>query len=508
MDEAQIGEDPSHLLARERELALAADALDAAVRGRGSLVLIAGAAGTGKSTLLAAAARLARRRSVTVRRGRGSEFEEELSFGVIRQLFEPVVLSLAEPERERLLSGAAAAAARLFAPVPLDQGAGVDGGFATLHGLYWLAANVAAEQPLMVVVDDIHWADAPSLRALNYLAGRVEDLPIALFLAYRSNEPSRVATLLAGLESVPAARRVGLGALDLAAVSEVVRAVIPAADDELCAAFHDATAGNPFYVHELLRSLPLANGAPPLPAAVRDAALASVGDRVMRRVAMLGARAPRLAAAMAVLGPTGSIRDAAALAGQDEHDAARAALAMRGVEILAAEDPFEWIHPLVRRSLYDSLTVTERDALHARAAEILRRAGAPAGEIASHLATLRPAGSAEVVSGLLAGVDEALGRDAPEVAVALLRRALEENATEPPRASLLLRLGQIEVTRRNPAAAEPLREARALLRDPGQRTQAAMALAETLTFDGRWDESASTIAAALAELGGADAELT
>ena len=181
---------------------------------------------------------------------------------------------------------------------------------------------------------------------------------------------------------------------------------------------------------------------------------------------------------------------------------------MRRAEILTTEAPFEWSHPLVRRSLYDNLTVTERDALHERAADVLRRAAAPPGAIATHLAALRPAGHAEVVAGLLDAVDEALARDASDVAVALLRRALEENAAEPSRASLLLRLGQVGITRRDPGAAVPLREVRALSSDRRERTLAAMALAETLTFDGQWDESAATVDEAIAELGGEDPELT
>ncbi len=506
--EAHIAEDMPLLLERERELAALVDALDAAKRGEGSLVVIAGAAGTGKSALLATAAQLAQRRGLAIRRGRGSEFEEELSFGVIRQLFESRVRSIESRAHEGLLAGAAATTARLFASVPLEQSSGPDGGFATLHGLYWLAANDAAERPLLLAVDDIHWADAPSLRALNYLAGRITDLPIALVVALRSREPTGVANLVAGLQSLPGARHIEPGALDLAAVAEIVRARISEASAELCAAFHEASAGNPFYLHELLRSVRSEDGVGFPAADVRKIALTSVSDRVLRRVEALGPHAPRLAAAMSVLGPSGSLRDAASVAGQDESDAAQAAHGMRRVELLAAEDPFEWIHPLVHRSLYDNLTVAERDAMHTRAAEVLSQAGAPAGVVGTHLLALRPAGSDQVVAGLLAAADDALARDASEIAVALLRRALEENAEDPPRASLLLKLGQVEVTRRDPVAAEPLREARELSRDPRERTLAALALAEILTFDGHWDESAAMIAQAIEELAGSEPDLT
>src|SRR4051812_16743048 len=111
----------SLLVDRDGELDLLAAALDTASSGTGSLVVIAGAAGTGKSALSAVAAERARARGVAVRSGRGSELEQELSFGVIRQLFEVPVRSAPTVDRERLLSGAAAAAAGLFEDAPIEH---------------------------------------------------------------------------------------------------------------------------------------------------------------------------------------------------------------------------------------------------------------------------------------------------------------------------------------------------------------------------------------------------
>lgn len=128
-------DDSPPLLQRERELHSLTAALDAARQGEGSLVVIAGAAGTGKTALLAAAVLRARERGSVIRRSRGSELEQELSFGGIRQLFEPLLRAASVDARERLLAGAAGPAARLFTDTPLDHGARGDGGFATLHGL-------------------------------------------------------------------------------------------------------------------------------------------------------------------------------------------------------------------------------------------------------------------------------------------------------------------------------------------------------------------------------------
>ena len=119
---------------RDRELARLAASLEAAARGEGSVTVISGAAGVGKSTLLAAAAERGRDLGPLVRGGCGSELEHELSFGVVRQLFEQPLHSASPEEGRRLLSGAAAATERLFADAPLDHAATDDGGFATLHG--------------------------------------------------------------------------------------------------------------------------------------------------------------------------------------------------------------------------------------------------------------------------------------------------------------------------------------------------------------------------------------
>jgi DNA-binding CsgD family transcriptional regulator len=107
----------------------------------------------------------------------------------------------------------------------------------------------------------------------------------------------------------------------------------------------------------------------------------------------------------------------------------------------------------------------------------------------------------------LAAADEALARDAPEVAVALLRRSLDEQASDPPRATLLLKLGQVELTRRNPAAAEILHEAREASDDIRERALAAIGLAESLVFGGDWDAAAKITEEALDDLHGLSPEL-
>ncbi|HEY7633763.1 MAG TPA: AAA family ATPase, partial [Thermoleophilaceae bacterium] len=180
-DGVTIGQTP--LVERERELETFDDLLSRGQSGPG-LVLIEGPAGIGKTRLMDELIRRAGQTGMRVLAGRGGHLERDFPFGVVRQLFEPALVDAGE--RERLLAGAAAPAAPIFeAFVPAGPAAG-DGSFAALHGLYWLAANIAEEGPLLLVVDDVHWCDPPSLRYLAYVARRLGGSGIVLALSLRT----------------------------------------------------------------------------------------------------------------------------------------------------------------------------------------------------------------------------------------------------------------------------------------------------------------------------------
>src|SRR3954451_17726552 len=153
--------------------------LDRALTADGGLLVLAGEPGIGKTRLLAALRRRAETLGFAVLAARGSELEHELGFGVVRQLFESAIARAAE--RAGLLEGAAALAEPLIGPGALPASA--DPGFAALHGLYWLTVNLAARRPLLIAVDGAHWADAPSLRFLAYLAGRLAGVPARVAVA-------------------------------------------------------------------------------------------------------------------------------------------------------------------------------------------------------------------------------------------------------------------------------------------------------------------------------------
>ena len=181
---AALAETP--LLEREQELQALEEVLSMGARGRSRLILIEGTAGIGKSRLLGALREQARLRETRVLSAHGGDLEREFPFGVVRQLFEPL---LGEPAAcERLLVDAAATARPVFEDVRPPGAGGGDVSFAALHGLYWLTVNVAGEQPLLLAVDDVQWCDRPSLRFLAYLARRLEGLSIVLAVGLRTAE--------------------------------------------------------------------------------------------------------------------------------------------------------------------------------------------------------------------------------------------------------------------------------------------------------------------------------
>ncbi|MEA2413244.1 MAG: hypothetical protein QOC77_3805 [Thermoleophilaceae bacterium] len=477
-------------------------------QGDGLTIIVEGPAGSGKSALLAAVAKPSGN-GLRVLRAGGAELEREYAFGAIRQLFEPVLAD--EPRRAELLRGAAAPVEWLIDPEHDSDSVATraQAAPALLHAVHALVARLAAAGPLLLAVDDLHWLDEPSLLALNFVARRLDGLPVALVGTLRPSEPDASAPMLDGLR-VLAAVRIALPALSPGAVATLVQEQVPGASDELCAVYHQASGGNPLYVRELLlwaRGEGLGAG-PEAAQAVARASVPALADRLLRRVDRVAPKARALAAAMSVLGGERPLRDAAALAGVDESDAARIALGLTDIELLARDDPFTFAHPVLRRSLYDRLSATERQALHSAAATQLRAQGANAETIATHVRELAPAASPDVVAALREAAAAAMARAAPDLAIPLLHRALAEGAVEPGHAVLLLELGRAESYTRDPQAIAHLEEAFSLAAgDPRLRARVAVVLTDILSSAGRWGAGLEVLATAVRELGDRDPEL-
>jgi predicted ATPase len=243
---------PGPLLERERELAALRTAIAEVVEGRPRVVMVAGSAGIGKTRLLAEARRLAADAGLRVLVARGGELEREFAFGVVRQLFEASVAGDASA-----LRGAAAAAGGVFEPGEhAGDGFAEDPSFALLHGLYWVTVNVVGDAPLVIVVDDLHWCDGPSLRFLAYLVRRLEGLPVLVLGSVRPSEWRGESALLAEFAGDPLTVSIDLGPLSERAALRLVREWLgEGAEEAFAIACHAITGGNPLLLGELLKTL-------------------------------------------------------------------------------------------------------------------------------------------------------------------------------------------------------------------------------------------------------------
>jgi predicted ATPase len=336
------------LVGREGELGRIAESIDSARSGRGSFVVVEGPAGIGKSALLAHAADRGVGSGCCVLRAAGGPLEREYTFGVVRQLFAGVV---AEGRSSGLLIGAAELAAT---PLGLpttnvlagDLSADVS---AAMHGLYWLAVNLAERQPLMLVIDDAQWADLLSLRFVLYLARRVEGMPVLVLVATHPVQERTQAEMIAQFGSVPELVLMRPAALSEPEVGYVIaNRGLTGAHAGFVHACCRASGGNPFLLGELLTAL-VAEGATGHGDEVRIAGFApeSIVRWVLARLAAQGEAATQLAFALAVLGPGATLSDIAQLAGVERDAGAVAADRLIGASIVSPQAPLGFAHPLV-----------------------------------------------------------------------------------------------------------------------------------------------------------------
>jgi hypothetical protein len=162
--------------------------------------VIEGPSGIGKTYLLDEAATLAAEAGFTVLRARGSELTRELAFGMAVELVEARLVRATADERAELLSGPAVLAETMVSRrvQPAEHTVTTDE-FTVIHGLYWLMVNLSSHGPFAMLVDDAQWADPGSLKFFAYLGERLEDLPIALLTAVRTDDPETHSDLVSAL---------------------------------------------------------------------------------------------------------------------------------------------------------------------------------------------------------------------------------------------------------------------------------------------------------------------
>jgi DNA-binding CsgD family transcriptional regulator len=504
-----ISESVAKLLERDAESLELRRALGEAQHERGQLVLIEAPAGLGKSSLLWATAVQAAEAGFLCMRTRASELEHDFAYGCIRRLLEPVVARSNKDERDRLFEDAAAHCSPLFIGSDASRASlSSDAGFALPHGLYWLLNNLSRERVLALCIDDLQWCDVESLRFLNYLAPRLDGLALIVLATVRARE--NVTPDLARLLGAPEAivlRPMPLSVDAVAALCELRLA--SKVSDEFAAACHAATNGNPFFLETLLREakglrLPMD---PSEAARVQHIGPAAVARAVLLRLASAPPAATALVRAIAVLGGSTSVVDAARLAGLTDGVAAHTADSLVDLAILKRADVLEFAHPIIHEAIYQDIGAHECARVHALAARILSQRAADDERVAAHIVKAEPSGDADRVALLRRVAARALVQGAPAAAVAWLSRALAEAPLSGLRPELLLELGSAEFRLGMPAAIDHLAEALATLQTPRAVAVAARQLADALSASGQINRSIATLEAAFMRIEGLDREL-
>jgi DNA-binding CsgD family transcriptional regulator len=375
---------PSPLIGRDREQSTLRAALDAALTGRGSLVLIGGEAGIGKTTLAEALLAEAAACGALTLVGRCYDLGEAPPYG-------PWTEALAHLPGADLL------------PAPLGAGASAGSQAALFAHLRDALSDAARRRPTVLLLEDLHWADPGSLDLVRFIGRHLGALPLLLLATYRDDELREEHPLAATLPAlVREARAARLAPARLTAehARELARSRyrLPSADeDSLAAHLHAHAEGNPFYLGELLRSLE-EEGV--LHTAGGDAAWALgdlIGVRVPpllrqvigARVARLGEDAGRLLAVASVLGQEVPLDLWATVTGSDDEalaDTVGHAVAARMLAELPEGAGVRFTHALVREALYESIPLPRRRALHRHAADALLATPRPDPDaVASHL---------------------------------------------------------------------------------------------------------------------------
>jgi DNA-binding CsgD family transcriptional regulator len=306
--------------------------------------------------------------------------------------------------------------------------------FSVLHSLYWVTAALAERMPLLIEIDDAHWADASSLDYLRFLLPRLEELPVLLVIAARPDEPD----LRDGLRRIlgdPSLLHLAPAPFsEKAAETLLSRKLGREPEPPFVSTCHEQSGGNPFLLNELARTLVEREIEPRAEQAelVRELAPERVAPWVMLRIRRLSAPAGPVARALAVLGDGSDPRLVATLADLAPEAMGNAADELRGSAIFDEEASLRFIHPLVRNAVYAEVPAGARARAHVRAADLLRESGAGPERIAGQLLAGEANGERATVETLLEAGKRALATGSPSSAIAYLARAL----AEPPPADL------------------------------------------------------------------------
>jgi DNA-binding CsgD family transcriptional regulator len=473
------------LIEREAELAALDDALARAVSGSGSFVLVSGGLGVGRSALLHEVGKAAAARGMRALRAVASPMEQEFGYGVVRQLLEP------ELAPGGALSGVPLPREATLESLLEDSGspARAPVSHQALRQLESLVGRLAAEQPLVLLVDDLQWADTPSLSWLVYLAHRLRAVRLVVVATTipGGEEEHVLADLPAPVTTVLNPRPFSL---------EGTRAFLArhrdeAPGDEFAAACHRSTGGNPMLLEGLVLEDAAQRGSPGGPRAL---SLAAPSDRVSRWLNLQPGQVGEVARAAIVLGEAAGPKLVAGLTGLHPVDVEGAVRVLRCLGSLPGDGLR--FPEAIGNAIIGAMTVAERDGLHLRAAGLLYAGGVPAEQVAGQLLSTTAEPEPWATEALRAAAMSAMDRGDPAAAARYLRHALLHG--DAARGRLLADLAIAERGYDLAASTRHLRQAVPLLDSPEKRA-VALCLAPVLA-GARYLPAAGVLERALAEL--------
>jgi DNA-binding NarL/FixJ family response regulator len=475
-----MGTSATTLVGRDHELRLLQHSLGAMSGGAScQVIVLTGEAGIGKSSLLSELVSSAQGLGYLALSARAAEFEPELPFGLVVDALEEYLQSVAGAVLTDLDGEDLGALGRVFPTLrELDAGSDQPSSaaerFRVHRAVRQLIERLASRQPLVLVLDDVHWADRASLELVEHLLRRPPDAPVLIAIAHRSGR---------------ADPRL-LGAVEAAAREDLVEAVElgplkPAEVATMLAKWgagggrgvFELSGGNPFYALELARAESTALGlsgrlgtATGVPAAVATSIAGELG-----RFSESGQTVARSAA---IAGDPFELDLALEISGVTQEDGLAALDELIAGDLLRPTNVprrFRFRHPLVRQAVYESFPPGARLIAHERCAKTLARRGAPAADRAHHV--------------------EQSARPGDPAAVAVLQEAGDSASTSAP------------------ASAQRWFEAvlRLLPGDtpPDDRQRVLLALAEVQAATGEFERSRASLleCIALAEAGGSALEV-
>src|SRR5947209_4418958 len=393
------------LVGRDEQLFALEDALLAAHRGKSRFVALGGEAGMGKTRLARELATRARRLDWEVLWGACSEAELPLPY---LPLVEALGNYLSRVDVERLaglLGAARLELAQLFPQLGGDEPSASLGDPAqakvrVCEAVVALLSVPAREHGLLLVVEDVHWADSATRELLDHLGRRLTGMRSLVLVTYRSDELDRrhpLAPLLQTWRRSGAAEPVALSPLERGEIAEMIAAILDAetVGPEFRDLMHLRTEGNPFVLEEMLKEaidrgdvVRTDHGWKPrsleelrIPETVRDT--------ILLRFARLDPADVEILQAAAVLGRTFDYATLVGVAGVPDatvHDALAVGMAQQLLEeVDAGRAAYRWRHALTQEAVADEIVLPRRQQIHGRAADVLVDAGAEALEVARHL---------------------------------------------------------------------------------------------------------------------------